>query len=213
MKTYKKILLLILAAVLICLGTIIICNNIIIKKSHPFIYNDLEKLPFNKTGLILGTSRNFKGGAPNLYFDNRIQTAVALFKAKKIKYIIVSGDNSKISYNEPIMMKKALVKLGVPDSCIFLDYAGFRTFDSVIRCREIFGQNSYTIISQRFHLERAIYISHKFGIGAIGFEAKDVGWSQGFKTKIREYLARVKVFWDIHTGEKPKFLGKKIVIQ
>jgi SanA protein len=101
----------------------------------------------------------------------------------------------------------------VPDSVIYLDYAGFRTFDSVIRCREIFGQNSITIISQRFHLERAIYISHYFGIGAIGYEAQDVKWSTGFRTKIRENFARVKVFLDIHTGEKPKFLGKKITIK
>jgi SanA protein len=190
-----------------------ICNYLIIRKSSPFIYSRIELVPYNKAGLLLGTSKNFRGGAPNLYFDNRINAAVSLYRAKRIKYLIVSGDNRKASYNEPVMMKKELIRLGVPDMSIILDYAGFRTFDSVIRCREIFSQNSITIISQRFHLERAIYISHYFGIGAIGYEAKDVGWSSGFKTKIRENFARVKVFWDIHTGEKPKFLGKKITIK
>jgi SanA protein len=213
LKFYKKILLLFFAAILSGVGLIMICNYVIIKKSYPYIYENAKKLPFNKAGLILGTSKNFRGGAPNLYFDNRIKAAVELYRSKRIKYIIVSGDNRKASYNEPVMMKKELVKSGVPDSSIFLDYAGFRTFDSVIRCREIFSQSSITIISQRFHLERAIYISHYFGIGAIGFEAQDVSWSQGFKTNIREYFARVKVFWDLHTGEKPKFLGKKIIIK
>ncbi len=213
MKILKKILIIVIAILLSSIGLIIICNNLIIQKSNPYIYDDIKLLPFNKVGLILGTSWNFRGGAPNTYFDNRIKAAATLYKAKKIIYLIVSGDNRKASYNEPVMMKKELIKLGVPDASIFLDYAGFRTFDSVIRCREIFGQRSFTIISQRFHLERAVYISHCFGIGAIGFEAKDISWTQGFKTNIREYFARVKVFWDLHTGEKPKFLGEKINIK
>jgi SanA protein len=210
---YKKILLIFIAALLSGSGLIMISNYLIVNKSGPFIYNNLNEIPFNKVGLILGTSKNFRGGAPNIYFDNRMHAAVSLFKAKRIRYIIVSGDNRKASYNEPVMMKKELVRLGVPDTAIFLDYAGFRTFDSVIRCREIFSQNSISIISQRFHLERAIYISHYYGIGAIGFEAKDVSWSSGFRTKIRENFARVKVFWDIFTGEKPKFLGEKVTIK
>jgi len=195
-------------------GVIIISYSYNIEhNSGKFIYSSVDKLPYNKTGLLLGTSKFLQSGAPNPYFNNRIAATVTLYKLHKIKYIIVSGDNSTISYNEPIMMKKALIKGGVPDSVIYLDYAGFRTFDSVIRCHEIFGQNSFTVISQLFHLERAIYISHCLGIGAIGFTAKDVNWEQGIKTRIREYFARVKVFWDIHSGEKPKFLGEKFIIK
>lgn len=187
-------------------------NKEIKDKSHKFIFSSKEIIKSNPVGLILGTSKYLSNGDLNPYFKNRIDAAYELFKANKIRYIIVSGDNHDISYNEPIRMKKELVKSGVPDSLIYLDYAGFRTFDSVIRCREIFGQDSFTIISQRFHLERAIYISHHFKINAIGFEAKDVGFSMGLKTRLREYFARLKVFIDIYTGEKPYFLGEKVNI-
>lgn len=198
----------------ILLVTIIVTTNYQIEtKTRKYLYSSVDRVPFNKTGLLLGTSKYIRNGLSNPFFYNRIKTAVMLYKTKKIKYIIVSGDNSRKSYNEPMMMKKELIKQGIPDSVIFLDYAGFRTFDSVIRCYEIFGQSSFTIISQQFHIERAIYISHKFGLGAIGFEAQDVSWKVGLKTGIREYFARVKVFWDLLTGEKPKFLGEKVVIK
>ena len=123
--------------------------------------------------------------------------------------------NSFRNYNEPQMMKKDLIKKGVPSKKIFLDYAGFRTYDSVIRAKKVFGLKSMTIISQRFHLERAIFIAKKKGINAVGFAAKNV------KTKkrqhiyyifIREKLARVKMILDLMFGKTPKFLGKKISI-
>jgi len=173
----------------------------------------IREVPYNKVGLLLGTSKYNQSGKPNLYFYYRIHAAVVLYKAGRIKFIVVSGDNRALSYNEPITMKKELVKKGIPTEVIFLDYAGFRTYDSIIRCFEIFGQKSFTIISQGFHLERAVFIAHRYGIGAIGYEARDVNYIQGLRTKTREYFARVKVFWDFFTGEKPKFLGKKIEIK
>ena len=103
-----------------------------------------------------------KNGNNNLYFDYRILAAVELYKAGKIKYILISGDNRKKDYNEPEEMKKALIQKGVPAKFIYLDYAGFRTLDSVVRAKEVFGQNQLTIISQRFHNERAIYLAEKF---------------------------------------------------
>jgi SanA protein len=212
-KRFKRIRNFILFLFLLIIALIIAANYQIENKTRRYLYSSIDQVPYNNTGLLLGTSKYIRNGLPNPFFYNRIKTAVLLFKAKKVKYIIVSGDNNKKSYNEPMMMKKELMKQGIPDSVIFLDYAGFRTFDSVIRCYEIFGQNSFTIISQQFHLERAIYISHRFGLGAIGFEAQDVNWRIGLKTGIREYFARVKVFWDLLTGEKPKFLGEKVVIK
>jgi SanA protein len=150
-------------------------------------------------------------GADNPFYVYRIQAAALLIKAGKIKYIIVSGDNSRVGYNEPLQMKEDLVQLGVDPSIIFLDYAGFRTFDSMVRLREVFGQDSVTVISQPFHNERAIYIASKRGIVAVGFNARNV--RGGFlDASIREKFARVKVFVDQLVGEKPKFLGPKVSI-
>jgi SanA protein len=126
--------------------------------------------------------------------------------------VIISGDNSKSTYDEPTDMKNELVKRGIPESVIFLDYAGFRTFDSVIRAQKVFSQTEFTVISQQFHNERAIVIARHYGIKAIGYNAKDVTAYNGFKTKVREKFARVKLFLDFIIGNEPKFLGKKIEI-
>ncbi len=111
-------------------------------------------------------------------------------------------------------MKNDLIAKGVPEDRIFEDFAGFRTLDSVVRAKEIFGQDDITIISQKWHNERAIYLAEANDINAIGFNAKGVKitYRFGLKTRIREYFARVKVFIDLIIGKEPKFLGKKIII-
>jgi SanA protein len=193
---------------------ILFCNWRINKVADPYIYHDtLFSKNFN-TGLLLGTSKYGSNGKPNQYFINRIDAAVKLYKAGKIKYIIVSGDNRSVNYNEPLKMKKELIKRGIPAEIIFVDYAGFRTFDSVIRAKEIFGQNTFIIISQEFHNKRAIFIARKSGIDAYGFNAEDVGMSNGLFTNMRELFARVKVFLDIYVfHSQPKYLGEKVIIE
>lgn len=178
-----------------------------------FISDDMANVKPNNVGLLLGTSRNLKNGAKNDFFFNRIDAAVELFKGGKIRNIIISGDNSKADYNEPTDMKAELVKYGIPDSLIYLDYAGFRTLDAVVRARDIFGQNSFIVISQKFHNERAVYLARKFGIDAFGYNAKEVQAYKGFKTKLREFFARDKMFLDLLFGVKPKFLGEKIIVK
>ena len=180
----------------------------------PYIYSDVRNIADHKAALLLGTSRYLSNGYPNLYFQNRINAAVELFKTGKVKFIIASGDNSRKEYSEPDDMKQALIEKGIPDSAIVLDYAGFRTFDSIIRGKEIFSQSSFIIISQPFHNERAIYIARHNGINAVGFNAKDVTGRFGFKTNAREVLARVKLMLDVHVlGTKPKFGGEKIELK
>ncbi len=152
-------------------------------------------------------------GSKNYFFYNRTKAASTLFKSGKIQFVIISGDNSLSYYNEPADMKKELINAGVPDSVIFLDYAGFRTFDSMIRAKEVFGQTKFIVVSQQFHNERAIFIARKYGIEAYGYNAEDVNAYSGFKTKIRELFARVKVFIDVYTNKQPKFLGEKVIIQ
>ena len=176
-------------------------------------FSSVSKIKRNKVGLVLGTSKFLRNGSVNLYFKYRINATVALYKQGKIDFVLVSGDNGNKNYDEPTDFKNELMKNGIPENKIFLDYAGFRTLDSMVRAKEIFGQNSITVISQKFHNERAIYLAEKNGISAIGFNAVDVSGKYGLKTRIREYFARTKAFLDIVFKVKPKFLGNKIVIK
>ncbi len=213
MKRFRKILI----AGLIFFGISVLfiywANYKIENNTEDFVTSNISKLPNEKVGLLLGTSRILNNGNPNPYFYNRIEAVAELYRSGKIKNIIASGDNSRIHYNEPEDMKQALIKAGVPADKIYEDFAGFRTLDSVVRAREIFGQNSYIIISQEFHNERAVFLAQKNGIEAFGYNAKDVNKYAGFKTNMREKIARAKVFWDFLFGVEPKFGGEKIEIK
>ncbi len=204
-----------IAAVLI--GTLIVlillCNYVINSFSEDKTFHNVTEIPKNEVGIVLGTSKKIAGGSPNLFYTYRIDATVALFKAKKINFILVSGDNGTRYYNEPATIKKDLVNAGIPADKIFLDFAGFRTLDSVVRAKEVFRLNSVTIISQEFHNQRAIYLAEKKGLKAVGFNAKDVSGNSGLKVHIREYLARVKVFVDLTLNTEPKFYGEQIEIK
>jgi len=202
-----------LIGLMLVIVTIWLANHRINRVSNSLAYDNLDSIPYNKVGLLLGTSKHLKSGELSQYFQNRIQATVELFNAKKIECIVVSGDNRKMNYNEPIDMKKELLKAGIPEEKIYLDYAGFRTYDSVIRINKIFGQSSFTIISQEFHNRRAVFIARRLNLQAIGFNAKDVDFQIGFKTKLREIFARVKVFIDLMSNKEPKFLGEPIEIK
>jgi len=211
MKLKKRYLVLILIATPFI--SIWLSNTLIVNHSKKKTYNDISTTPENKVGLVLGTIKTLKNGNINLYFKYRVNATLALYKAGKIKFVLISGDNGNKNYDEPTDFKDALIAGGIPESKIFLDYAGFRTLDSVVRAKKIFGQNSLTFISQKFHNERAIYLANHFEIDAIGFNAKDVSGKYGLKVRLREYLARTKVFIDIILRVKPKFLGEKINIK
>ncbi|EGV42580.1 vancomycin high temperature exclusion protein [Bizionia argentinensis JUB59] len=176
-------------------------------------FSNVSEISKNKVGVVLGTSKRLKTGEINPYFQYRIDATVKLFQNNKIDFILVSGDNGTKYYDEPRDFKNELLARGIPEENIFLDHAGFRTLDSVVRAQKIFGQNSFTVISQKFHNERAIYIAEHHGIKVIGFNAKDVPGRSGMKVKIREYFARTKVFLDIIMDVSPKHSGKKIDIK
>lgn len=212
-KPNKRFLKWLFIALLACLCSIIISNYWIVSSTKAQLYSDVASIPSRKVGLVLGASKNTVRGTHNLYFTYRILAAYKLFKANKVQYLLLSGDNHVKGYDEPSDMREALIAMGVPDSCIVLDYAGFRTLDSVLRCNEVFGEDSITIISQEFHNQRATFIANKNNIHAIAFNAQEVNKNYSLKTKIREYFARVKCILDIyilHTS--PKFLGAKIKI-
>ncbi|WP_426476307.1 SanA/YdcF family protein [Chryseobacterium sp. CBSDS_008] len=208
-KNILKIFLLLLVAGIIFMAW---ANYSIKKNSEPFVFYNIADVPEAKTGLLLGTGKLLSNGTPNAYFYNRIQAAADLLKSGKIQYVIVSGDNSTKDYNEPVDMQLALMQQGIAHDKIILDHAGFRTLDSVVRAKDIFGQTRLIIISQRFHNERAVFLARKTGIEAFGYNAADVNKYAGLKTNMREYFAKAKAYWDLLFGVEPKFGGKKIVI-
>jgi SanA protein len=187
-------------------------NVSVSRLGNRYTYDSVDKIPHNHCAIVLGTSKYLSNGQENLYYLNRIKAAVDLFNHKKIDYIIVSGDNRYKNYNEPVRMFNDLVADGIPKNKIFLDYAGFRTLDSVIRGKEVFGQNEFTIVSQLFHNQRAVYIARKNGINAIAFNADDVYDTKSVRVRIREIGARVLLAFDLVIERRPHFLGEKVII-
>ncbi len=187
-------------------------NFDVTKIGKQYSYKSISEIPHNHCALVLGTSKYLSKGKENLFYTNRIRATVELFKNKKVDYIIVSGDNRHESYNEPRTMFNDLVNAGIPKNRIILDYAGFRTLDSIIRGYKVFGQRSFTVISQPFHNHRAIYIGRKKGINVIGFNADNVDGIPTLKITIREIAARTLLAYDMMVGKQPHFLGEEIVI-
>lgn len=211
-KKLRKIIKISFWSMLILFLIIVLSTVTISRNAKGKIFDTTSLLPKNKVGLVLGTVKYLANGRVNLYYTYRVEAAVKLFKANKIDVILVSGDNGMEGYDEPTEFKKDLLARGIPEDKIFLDYAGFRTLDSMVRVKEIFGQSSVTVISQKFHNERAIYLAKYKGVNAIAFNARDVSGRYGIKVQLREYLARVKVFVDLMLGKQPKFLGEKVNI-
>jgi SanA protein len=184
------------------------CDYFVTWHSQNYIYDDLAQVPVMPVALVLGTSKYNTRGGTNLFYRARMDAAAAAFQAGKISGLLVSGDNAKLSYNEPRHMYEDLVQRDIPGEYITLDFAGFRTLDSVIRAKEVFGQQRILIISQRFHIERAVFIARMHHIEAYGFSADDVPWRWHIKVRLREVLARTMAVIDVLLGREPKFLGK-----
>jgi SanA protein len=203
-----KLLFIVLISLLVIF--LVSCNLWVVSSTAEHVYKDESKLPSHRIALVLGTSHRTVGGGPNPYFEKRMETAAELFKKGKIDHFILSGDNRTRYYNEPMEMRKALVKKGVPPTAITLDYAGLRTLDSIIRCKQIFGQDRITIITQSFHSYRALFISEYYGIDAIAMVADEPNFENSVKVRIREYLARPKAVLDLYILKtSPRFLGRK----
>jgi SanA protein len=160
------------------------------------IFTEVEKVPKIKIGLVFGTTSRV-AGRENLYFRYRIDAATQVWNAGKVEKLIVSGDRSGY-YNEPNKMRQALIERGIPANRIERDFKGWRTLDSVVNAKEIYGADAILCISQRFQNERAIYLAQAHGITAYGFDAQDVEIHDGLKTKLREVGARVKMWLDVN---------------
>ncbi len=209
----KWLRVLIPVSVILIVAVIWFANRLVVNTTAAQIYSDVKAIPHNKAGLLLGTAKYMDRSRNKLnpYYTHRIDAAVALYMAGKVDYIIVSGDNGTMYYNEPLLMKEDLIARGVPAGRIIMDNAGFRTLDSILRCRDIFGQYTFTIISQRFHNERALYIANHKNVEAVAFNAAD--GDMFLEVTIREKLARVKMMMDLIFNKQAKFYGEKIDIE
>ncbi len=195
-------------------GAVVLVNLHMIGSSKPFVFREADRLPENDVGLVLGTTPRLAGGATNPHFQRRIEAAASLYHAGKVKHLLLSGDNHLREYNEPVAMKSALMAAGVPESAMTLDYAGLRTLDSIVRAREVFGQERLTIITDEFHAYRAVFLSRHYGIDAVAYCSASVPFGISARSRMREYGARVKAALDLYIlHTKPRFLGEKIDIK
>jgi len=213
-KVLIKRTLLSLGAFLVIIVAFTVYANVKVENaSEGKIYSSVDSIPHNKVALLLGTNPLNRLGRPNSYFTNRIETAAKLYHAGKVDFIIASGDNHTKQYDEPAAMRDSLMAHGVPENRIVLDFAGFRTLDSVVRAKEVFGCDSLTIISQSDHNARALYLAESHGMDAVAISAPlRAGRWVRTRLALREWLARDKMMLDILFGKEPHFLGEKIVI-
>jgi len=210
MNFWKRVLRGAVVSLSILLIFVIASNSWVIISTRSQVLKDEQQLQTSGVALVLGTSHRLHNGVPNPFFQNRIATAAQLYRNGKVIHFILSGDNRSRYYNEPMEMKKALMKQDVPASAITLDYAGLRTLDSIVRCKEIFGQSKIIIITQPFHSYRALFISNYYHMDAVALVAKEPTQQISTQVYFREYLARTKAILDLYVlGTEPRHLGDK----
>jgi SanA protein len=196
-----------LAAVLAVIGL----NVWMTARASDRIFTDPAKAPATNVALVLGTAEKI-GNYTNVHFRVRMDAAAQLYKAGKVKHLLLSGDNSRPGYDEPGDMKAALISRGVPAEAMTCDYAGFRTLDSIVRAKEVFGVRECVIISDDFHLARALWLADHHDVKATAFYSDAVRWRTSFNSRSREWLARVLALMDGITGTRPKFGGEKVAL-
>ena len=180
--------------------------------ADPLLFADLDLIPANDVGLVLGTSRN-RGSGLNEFYAHRIEAAADLYRSGKIRHIIVSGSNPSKYYNEPEVMRRDLIEAGVPAQSITEDRGGLRTLDSVVRTHKVMGQTAFTIISQRFHAARAVYIGTSRGLDVVAYCAQDASGPELLPARMREYGARMLAMWDLNVWDtQPQYLGQPVTI-
>lgn len=203
----------ILIVILWCFGVLVfgvIASNLYIyAKAKPYMYGSVSEAPVAETALVLGAAV-LPSGSLSPIFTNRADMAVSLYRAEKVNKILVSGDNSTVEYNEVNPVRLYLINKGVPEEDIFLDHAGFDTYSSMYRARNIFLVSSVIVSTQSFHLPRSVFIARQLGIDAYGVKA-DVGRTL-LRNYIREIFANEKAILNLVLERQPKFLGAQIPI-
>lgn len=210
-KINKKFLAVAILVVAAMLTFFYIINYSVMKKGDGLIYNGIDDFPIFPVALVLG-AKVYNDGRMSDMFKDRVDTALLLYKARRIKKILISGDHGGKNYDEVSTAKNYLLDNDVLPEDIFLDHAGFDTYDSIYRARDIFQASELLIVTQNFHLPRAIYIAKNLGLDAYGISA-DLHQYQGIeKSRLREKFACIKAWLEIALKSNPRFLGEEISI-
>jgi SanA protein len=178
----------------------------------PYLVDDPAALPDVAVALVLGAAPIGPEGGPNRYFEYRLDAAAALWRAGKVKYLLASGDRRGADYDEPTAMRAGLIARGVPAQAIYLDFAGVRTRDSVLRARSVFGQHRLIIVSQDFHAARAVFLARREGIEAWGLAARDVTRAYSIFTELRRYPSALRAYYDVWFAAPLRQVGPAIAI-
>ncbi len=176
------------------------------------IYADVNAVPSAPVAIVLGAGL-WRDGSPTPALYDRVATAVDLYQAGKVKKLLMTGDNRFVHYNEPAAMQRLAIQLGVPQQDIVLDYAGRRTYDSCYRAREIFEVRQAIIVTQRFHLDRALFLCDTMGVSAVGVAADRRVYPTYRWWELREVLATAAAWWDVSIRRPVPVLGEKLPIQ
>ncbi len=192
--------------------TIILINVYVLSFSIDRFFSHIEDIEPGEIGLVLWASVKPDWQPSNILKD-RLDTAIIFYNQEKINKILVSGDNGTHHYNEPVAMQKYLITNGIPESDIYLDYAGFDTYDSLYRARDIFGSQDLIIFTQWFHLHRAVYISKRLGLNVVWVTTDIQKYLGSSRNSVREVFARVKAFFEVEILKpSPKYLWDPIEI-
>lgn len=180
--------------------------------SRALLFDSLDAIPKKRVGLLLGCVPRLADGRTNLYLTHRVRAAAKLYAAGKIEYVLASGDADHDGQDEPAAMKAWLIELGVPEDRIVVDAFGLRTLDSVLRAKLVFGLVDFTLISQRFHNQRAAYIARSAGLSVVGFNAPDPAASFD-KMQVREPFARLLAVLDARVlRTQPRIVGARVQV-
>ncbi len=189
-------------------GLIFVAPIVVVGSYEKNIYADINVIPIHKVGIVFGAGVK-ENGQPSDVLKDRLKTAAELYKAGKIEKILVSGDNRFENYNEPESMYEYLTgTLGIPEENVFQDFAGRRTFDTCIRAKEIFGVEEAILITQEYHLKRAIFTCEGVGIKSVGFSATRQPYVLDKYFKLRELAATYKAFFDVYIWQPDYIAGK-----
>lgn len=208
LRTYLKYLVIVCVAIY---TAVLFINWRINSIGKPLVYNDMTKAPPAYTVIVLGASVYANGNLSPILKD-RVDTAYELYQAGKVKRFLLSGDHGQDNYDEVNAMKDYLNAKGVPDEAIFLDHAGFDTYDSMYRAKIIFKVDSAIVVTQRFHLPRALYIARALDLNYIGVSADKRNYQYLESLERREKIANIKAYWEVLINKKPTYLGEPVPI-
>lgn len=203
-KVIKRIACVVGVMTVLCAVLMLLCDHLVSSNAEGKTFYEIDSIRHNKVGLLLGTNPKARvTKITNYFFIYRVDAAERLYRAGKIEKILISGDEDSLDgVNETECMRDSLVARGVPADDIILDGKGYRTINSVVNANKVYGLRSFTIISQEFHNERALYLAEHLGLDVERLQAYNAEMPKtrrAFLTTIREYFARVKMFWDLLT--------------